>query len=237
MSSSYFTTTTTVTTTTALPPTMTLPEILSILHSPALMLTINPLLKSATPLPTPAIHAFYKSVPASLKPTSASAIAEIPVYACVETSAPQGQGSSTGGKGEGGAEEQSQATWRGGWSKRFIPDEIVYETSMQRTPSGMIAITQAPMGVHSVTTWKVTSKGKDGSGNECVLEKEGRVTSNKMLMSFIKTTLQGSYDKLAKDFVAMLMRELEKKKGEGDKAKEKESVGEPASGEQVEVEA
>lgn len=41
-----------------------------------------------------------------------------------------------------------------------------------------------------------------------VLEKTGQVTSNRMLMTFIKTTLQDSYEKLDRDFVAALDKEM-----------------------------
>ncbi|TVY43096.1 hypothetical protein LOCC1_G004526, partial [Lachnellula occidentalis] len=167
----------------------------------------------------PSSHTFYASVPSALKPSSSSSIADIPVYSCVEASA-------SPDTGENGVEEE-QNTWRGGWSKRFIPDELVYETSMQNTATGMFAITHAPMGVHSVTTWTV----KTETGTGCVLEKEGKVTSNRMLMAFIKTTLQESYDRLARDFVVMLQKEVEKKR-EGDGEMDKGIVAQPAAVEQ-----
>lgn len=107
---------------------------------------------------------------------------------------------------------------------------------MQHTPSGMFAITHAPLGVHSVTTWTVTHN-KNGDG--FVLEKEGKVTSNRMLMGFIRTTLQESYDRLARDFVVLLQREVGKKrergKGEKEKEKEKVIVEQPAAEELVEA--
>jgi hypothetical protein len=192
------------------------------------MLTINPLLKSSTLLPSSAATAFYKTVPKDLKPASSAAIENIPVYSIVEA-----QGSGEGEKG---------GTWRGGWSKRFIPDEIVYETSMQATENGMSAITHAPMGVHSVTTWVIReAKEEDAENGESglVLEKTGAVTSNRMLMGFIKTTLQESYDKLAKDFVTLLQKEVAKKRGgaEVEKAAVLEQPGQPAGEQQVEVEA
>lgn len=63
----------------------------------------------------------------------------------------------------------------------------------------MVSITHAPMGVHSTTTWLI--KEEEGA---LVLEERGCVKSNRMLMSFIKTTLQESHEKLVKDFVALL---------------------------------
>lgn len=78
---------------------------------------------------------------------------------------------------------------------------------MQATADGMITITHAPMGVHSVTKWKVRDNDKMGEG--LILEKTGKVTSNRMLMGFIKTTIQGSYEKLASDFVVELERMVE----------------------------
>lgn len=96
-------------------------------------------------------------------------------------------------------------SWRGGWAKRFIPDSITYETSMECKDDGLLSITHAPMGVHSSTTWVV----RDGeNAGPLVLEERGRVTSNRMLMGFIKTTLQESHEKLVRDFMAAVEREF-----------------------------
>ena len=46
-------------------------------------------------------------------------------------------------------------------------------------------------------------------GQGLVLVKTGKVTSNRMLMTFIRTTLQESYEKLANDFAAALEKEME----------------------------
>ncbi len=86
--------------------------------------------------------------------------------------------------------------------KRFVPNELVYQTSIQHTENGMISITHAPMGVQSVTTWVLSDAGRKGEG--CLLEKTGKVWSNRMLMGFIKGGLQASYEKLATDFVVAL---------------------------------
>jgi hypothetical protein len=45
---------------------------------------------------------------------------------------------------------------------------------------------------------------------DIVLESTVTVTSNRMLMGFIKTTLQESHETLVKEFVAVLEKELEK---------------------------
>lgn len=158
------------------------------------MLDLNPIIKSHTPLPASSSAAFFSNVAPENKPPATGPEQVIPVYAIVESSSPEE--SSEGG-----------GSWRGGWAKRFIPEEIRYETSMQATADGMITITHAPMGVHSVTKWKVRESGKEGEG--LILEKTGQVTSNRMLMGFIKTTIQGSYEKLASDFVVALERMVE----------------------------
>ncbi len=155
------------------------------------MLNLNPLIKSHELLPESASTAFFKSVPAEDKPPATGLVeAPIPIYHVVE---------GTGGDPEGNSGGNS---WRGGWASKFVPDSIVYETSMQLTENGLVSITHAPMGVNSVTTWslKDAEDGKEG----LVLLKTGKVTSNRALMTFIKTTIQGSYDKLAKDFVVEL---------------------------------
>lgn len=159
------------------------------------MLDLNPIIKSHTPLPESSSHAFFQKVAPEDKPPATGPEQIVPVYAIVES---MSENSSDGG-----------GSWRGGWAKRFIPESITYETSMQNTEDGMITITHAPMGVHSVTKW-VVREGKEGEG--LVLEKTGKVTSNRMLMGFIKTTIQGSYEKLARDFVVELEKMVEEEK-------------------------
>lgn len=86
---------------------------------------------------------------------------------------------------------------------------------MQDKDDGLISITQAPMGVQSVTTWTV----KDGEGKGLVLEKTGEVFSNRMLMGFIKGGLQESYERLAADFVGELGRRVAREKGKAEEGK------------------
>jgi hypothetical protein len=42
-----------------------------------------------------------------------------------------------------------------------------------------------------------------------VLEERGKVTSNRMLMGFIKTTLQESHQKLVRDFMVVLEKSVQ----------------------------
>lgn len=65
------------------------------------------------------------------------------------------------------------------------------------------------MGVHSVTTWIVREAGPGESSlmlgdGRLVLEEKGVVRASRMLMGFIKTTLQESHEKLVKDFMGVL---------------------------------
>ena len=108
----------------------------------------------------------------------------------------------------GGGDENGGASWRGGWAKKFIPDSITYETSMEHLEDGLRSITHAPMGVHSVTLWQM-KEGEHG----LVLEERGKVTSNRMLMAFIKTTLQESHEKLVKDFLVALEKSIVERRG------------------------
>jgi hypothetical protein len=144
------------------------------------MLGLNPIIKSFDRLPDSSSIAFFKHVSAEDKPPATGPEELVAVYDVVG--------------------------WRGGWAKRFIPDTITYETSLQNTENGMISITHAPMGVNSVTRWTLM-EAEEGQG--LVLVKTGKVTSNRMLMTFIRTTLQESYEKLAKDFAAALEKEIE----------------------------
>jgi hypothetical protein len=175
---------------TTLPAGITKAHALALLHDPDKMIRMNPIIKTHHQLPASSSVAFFKHEPADRKPSGDEALP--PVYSVTEDISGSAEGEEAGG------------TWRGGWAKRFVPDEISYETSLQCKEDGLVSITHAPMGVHSVTTWVV----KEGEDGRVVLDERGLVTSNRMLMGFIKTTLQGSHDKLVKDFAAALEREV-----------------------------
>ena len=169
------------------------------------MLSLNPLVKSYQLLPPSSAIKFFASEVAGLTPPDPE---KIPVYQVIEGVSGSNKDGGEGGTGE--AAQPSGGSWRGGWASRFVPDAITYETSMEKMDDGLRSITHAPMGVHSCTTWVVREgeEGEVGDGEVLVLEEKGRVTSNRMLMAFIKTTLQESHDKLVRDFVALLEREV-----------------------------
>jgi hypothetical protein len=166
-------------------------HVLALLHDNDKMIRMNPIVNAHHRLPDSSSIAFFKNESVDHQPPTDSA--PFPVYQVTEDMS----GSSDG-------EESGGGTWRGGWAKRFVPDSITYETSMQCTDDGLVSITHAPMGVHSVTTWMV----REGDDGGLVLDERGMVTSNRMLMGFIKTTLQGSHEKLVKDFMAALEKEV-----------------------------
>ncbi|KAK2629244.1 hypothetical protein QTJ16_000064 [Diplocarpon rosae] len=200
MSSSVLTTTTEVRTRTTLAPHIKTADVLSLLHNDTAMLELNPSKLSYTLLPPGTATAFYASVPDAHKPplSSPGPIAALPVYHITEHAS------------EGEAEP---GHWKGGWIKRFVPEELTYQTSVQHTPDGLISITHAPMGVQSVTTWVV----REAPGGGGVLDMTGKVWSNRALMGFIRGGLQGSYERLAADFVVALEKLLaEGKVGDGD---------------------
>lgn len=156
------------------------------------MIELNPIVKSHTLLPSSSSTAFFKSEAKTLTPASPEST---PVYEVVEDMS----GESDGGGG----------SWRGGWASRFVPSELKYETSMEVLEDGLRSITHAPMGVHSSTTWIIKEEGES-----LVLEERGKVTSNRMLMGFIKTTLQESHEKLVKDFMVALEKSIANGKDE-----------------------
>lgn len=160
---------------------------------------LNPIIISHDLIPPASSIAFFKSVSADYQP---SKLAQTAVYKVTERV----------------GEEGASGTWRGGWAKRFIPDTLTYETSMESKEDGMRSITNAPMGVHSVTTWLVKDSEEEGAG--LILEKMGLVTSNKMLMGFIRTTINESYEKLATEFVALLEKEYADGNGGEEKVEE-----------------
>lgn len=128
--------------------------------------------------------------------------------------------------------EESGGGWRGGWAKRFIPDQITYLSSFQDREDGLLSITHAPMGVHSVTTWIVREAGPGessvmlGSGGRLVLEERGVVRASRMLMGFIKTTLQDSHEKLVRDFMKVLEGKERKEVNGGEAGTAQGSSGE-----------
>jgi hypothetical protein len=160
--------------------------VLALLHNPEKMILLNPIVRAHQLLPASSSTAFFTHEPEAYKPLPD---APIPVYQVTEDMS---------------GSPDADGTWRGGWAKRFVPDSLTYETSMQQREDGLVSITHAPMGVHSVTTW-VVREGEEGG---LVLDERGEVTSNRMLMGFIRTTLKESHEKLVKDFVACLESEV-----------------------------
>lgn len=99
---------------------------------------------------------------------------------------------------------KAAGNWRGGWASRFIPEQIKYTTAIEALENGMRSLTHAAMGVSSMTLWTV-KENQDGS---VVVDKEGGVTSSRLLMGFIATTLKESHEKLAEDFVKALEKHV-----------------------------
>ncbi|OWP07258.1 hypothetical protein B2J93_2031 [Marssonina coronariae] len=192
LTQAVLTTTTEVRTRTTLPPRIERPDVLSLLHDDRAMLELNPSKLTYRLLPPTTSTAFYASVPDAHKPplSSPGPIASLPVYHVTEHAS----------AADAHESEAQSGHWKGAWVKRFVPDELTYQTSVQHTPDGMISITHAPMGVQSVTTW-VVREGPDGC---CVLDQTGKVWSNRALMGFIRGSLQPSYERLAADFVIAL---------------------------------
>ncbi|KAH7342792.1 hypothetical protein BKA65DRAFT_478664 [Rhexocercosporidium sp. MPI-PUGE-AT-0058] len=229
---SLFNTTTEVKTSTTLSPYITKAQVLSLLHNDTGMLDLNPSKITYTLLPPSTSEQFYNSVPDAHKPPAIASgpISSLPVYHITEH-----QGAY---KEDGEAEVQGVqgGHWKGSWIKRFVPNDLVYQTSVQHTADGLISITHAPMGVQSVTTWVVHEPAKEGEG--CLLEKSGKVWSNRALMPLIRGGLQGSYEKLAADFVVALekMVAAEQKPGSLEESKaseEKKDDGEVKAGERA----
>ncbi|KAL3423377.1 hypothetical protein PVAG01_05124 [Phlyctema vagabunda] len=187
-------------TVTPLPAYITKAQVLALLHDSERMITLNPLVTAYHLQPASAAIAFFKGEPAENQPQGE--VEEVPIYSVTDDLA-----------GGGKEAEAEGGSWRGGWAKRFIPDSITYNSSMQNRDDGLVSITHAPMGVNSVTTWLVKDSETDDSGKPgLVLEERGKVTSNRMLMGFIKTTLQASHEKLVQDFVVELEKGIAKEK-------------------------
>ncbi|KAF7927349.1 uncharacterized protein EAE97_010024 [Botrytis byssoidea] len=191
---SFLTTTHQTLTLTPIPPHIPKAQVLALLHNHSRMISLNPLVTAHTLLPPTHILAvdFFKTEPPSLQP-SASCPCEIWEITDDMSAA---EGDNGGG-------------WRGGWAKRFVPDQITYTSSLQDREDGLVSVTHAPMGVHSVTTWIVREAGPGESSlmlgqGRLVLEEKGVVRASRMLMGFIKTTLQESHEKLVKDFMRVL---------------------------------
>ncbi|KAI9649145.1 hypothetical protein NHQ30_001712 [Ciborinia camelliae] len=181
---------------TPIPPNFSIAQVLAILHNHKKMITMNPLVTEHTLLPPTHILAvdFFKSEPQDLQPTTTS---PCEIWEITDNMAAGSKSNNGGG-------------WRCGWTQRLIPDKITYTSSLQDREDGLLSITHAPMGVHSVTTWVVREAGPGesalmiGSEGRLILEEKGVVRANRMLMGFIKTTLQVSHEKLVKEFMRVL---------------------------------
>lgn len=159
---------------------------------------MNPIVTSVTPLPSSTTTSFYKTVPKPYQP-SPSRTTAVPIFEVVENMSAETPAA------------QATGNWRGGWASRFIPDTIKYETAFETREDGLRALTHAAMGVSSMTLWTV----REGEGGCVVVDKEGGVTSNRMLMGFIATTLKDSHEKLAEDFVEAVVKYVAEMEMEG----------------------
>ncbi|TGO60556.1 hypothetical protein BOTNAR_0143g00180 [Botryotinia narcissicola] len=191
---SFLTTTHQTLTLTPIPPHILKAQVLALLHNHSKMISLNLLVTAHTLLPPTHILAvdFFKTEPPSLQPSTSSP--------CEIWEITDDISAADGDNGGG---------WRGGWAKRFVPDQITYTSSLQDREDGLVSVTHAPMGVHSVTTWIVREAGPGESSlmlgqGRLVLEEKGVVRASRMLMGFIKTTLQESHEKLVKDFMRVL---------------------------------
>jgi len=150
------------------------------LHNNEAILKLNPNLIAHKLLPPSSSITFFSNEHASLQPPSPSSV---PIFEVTE--------------------DQSKDASRG-WAKRFVPETITYESSMEALEDGLRYITHAPLGVHSVTTWTLKDEGEGA----LVLEETGKVTSNRVLMGFIRGTLQAQHEKLVADFMKVLERHV-----------------------------
>jgi hypothetical protein len=79
------------------------------------MIRMNPIVAEHHRLPDASSIAFFKNEPAAHKPSASET--PLPVFSVTEVMA--------------GADAEGGGNWRGGWAKRFVPESLTYETSMQ----------------------------------------------------------------------------------------------------------
>ncbi|KAB8296218.1 hypothetical protein EYC80_008999 [Monilinia laxa] len=129
---SFLTTTHQTLTLTPVPPHIPISQVLALLHNHEKMISMNPLVTAHTLLPPTHILAvdFFKTEPADLQPTASS---PCEVWEVTDDMAAANVEESGGG-------------WRGGWAKRFIPDQITYLSCFQDREDGLLSVTHAPMG-------------------------------------------------------------------------------------------
>ncbi|PQE25111.1 hypothetical protein CJF31_00005967 [Rutstroemia sp. NJR-2017a BVV2] len=193
------------------------PRILSLLHDHTRMITLNPLVTAHHLLSSDASSKisldFFRQEAKDLWPSDA-------YPGCTDIwEITDDMGSAKNGESSG---------WRGSWASKFIPEKITYNSSLQDREDGMVSVTHAPMGVHSVTSWVVREVEGEGE-KKWVLEERGEVRASRFLMGFIKTTLQESHQKLVRDFMAVLEEEArggEQAKGSGKENEVGGKVGE-----------
>lgn len=163
------------------------------LHNHHKMITMNPLVADYFALAEEESKNFFKHEHPDHKPPLDYMGREIPVpvYSITDDMTRPGR--------------DGQAA-NGGWTKKFVPEKITYSASMRNLSNGLLSVTHAPMGIHSVTTWLV----KETYDGQLVIEERGLMTSNRLLMGFIKSTLHDSHDKLLSDIVTELINEAER---------------------------
>ncbi|KAM3084548.1 hypothetical protein ACMFMG_001350 [Clarireedia jacksonii] len=194
-------------------------RVLALLHNHTRMITLNPLvtahhLLSSDPSSKVTLD-FFRQEAKDLWPSDA-------YPGCTDIwEITDDMGSASSGESSG---------WRGSWASKFVPEKITYNSSLQDREDGMVSVTHAPMGVHSVTSWVLKeAEGEVEGGKKWVLEERGEVRASRFLIGFIKTTLQQSHDKLVKDFMNALEEEVRsggEANGNGNEKEDGEKVAE-----------
>lgn len=180
-----------------LPAHITRDDAIRYLHQPENILNLNANLVTATKLAATSVeHAeFYRGEAEQDRPGAGEDARATPIYNVVER--------------EGGKTGKTEGGLYSGLAKRLVGDEVRYRMGLRATPDGLVMISHAMMGVWSRTTWTVrtaveSDEGFPGSGTGLVVQETGELRCNRMLMGFIKTTMEQSHEKLVDDFVQAL---------------------------------
>lgn len=193
--------------TTALPPTATLPQVLSLLHDHAAMISMNPLVISHRLLRPSYAHSRASSSSSSTSTATnpyahhldTKPLPPPPTYEVVDSLdasvlIPDDDDSPAP------PPPPADAGWAARMTAKLSPSTVTYTAQMRNVPHGLETTIHAPMGIKNLNTWSV----REGEGGGLVLEERSMMSANRLVIGFVAKTAQSSHEQLVGRFVKKL---------------------------------
>jgi hypothetical protein len=179
-----------------LPSTVTIEQVLSVLHDHNAMITMNPLVISHKLLRPTLSRSRSSSNSSNASTPSQSSVASRetkplpppPTYEILDSLEPPADPSADTDPG-----------WVARMTAKMTPKTVTYTAQMRNVPHGLETVIHAPMGIRNFNTWSVREEG-----GRMVLEERAEMNANRLILGFVSKTAKESHEKLVRRFVDKL---------------------------------